>query len=202
MKILLTVFEPFGGDMINSTQEVAKQIHIDGAEIIKINVPVVFNKAGDVVYKTIIEEKPDVVLCLGQAEGRAEITPEVVAINLQEARIADNEGNKPSAIKCIEQGENAYFSSLPIRKIVENIKKENIPVRLSYTAGTYVCNDLMYSVLYHIESEFPNLIGGFIHLPILDEQVKGRDIPSISLKDATRGIEIAIKTIIDTKLEH
>ena len=194
MKILLTAFEPFGGDDLNSAQEVAKRINIEGV-IVKY-VPVVFNKAGEVVYETIKKENPDGVLCVGQAAGRAEITPEVVAINLQDTTSPDIEGKTPRELKCIQQGENAYFSTLPNKKIVENIKKENIPVRLSYSAGTYVCNDLMYDVLYYTNTEFANMIAGFIHLPILHEQAKN-SLPSMSLGDATKAIEIAINTIIE-----
>ena len=113
MKILLTAFEPFGGEAINPAQEAVKLVkdNIKGAEIVKIDVPVVFDKAGQVVYEAMKKENPDVVFCIGQAGGRIGITPERVAINMQDARIADNDGQQPFDKKCFEDGKNAYFFS-------------------------------------------------------------------------------------------
>lgn len=202
MKILLTAFEPFGGESINPAQEAVKLVkdNIKGADIVKIDVPVVFNKAGEVVYEAMKKENPDVVFCIGQAGGRIGITPERVAINLQDARIKDNDGNQPFDVKCFEDGENALFTLLPVKAMVENIKKAGIPASVSYTAGTFVCNDLMYAVLYHIKKEFPNTIGGFMHVPFLHDQVLARpNTPSLSNDDIVKGIEAAIEAIVDNK---
>lgn len=198
MKLLLTAFEPFGNDTINSAMETIKLVgdEIAGATIVKKYLPVVFDKAGELLRDTILNEKPDVVLCIGQAAGRSEITPEVIAINLQDSIAQDNEGNCPCEQKCIPDGKNAYFSNLPNKKIVEAIKSKNISSRLSYSAGTYVCNDVMYTLMYYIENEFPNIVGGFIHVPILNTQVKENTIPSMSIDQIVAGIEIAINTII------
>lgn len=198
MKLLLTAFEPFGNDTINSAMETIKLIgdEIAGATIVKKYLPVIFDKAGELLHDIIEKEKPDVVLCIGQAAGRSEITPEVIAINLQDSIAQDNEGNCPYEQKCMPDGKNAYFSNLPNKKIVEAIKSKNISSRLSYSAGTYVCNDVMYTLMYYIENEFPSIVGGFIHVPILNTQVKENTIPSMSIDQIVVGIEIAINTII------
>ena len=200
MKILLTAFEPFGGDTLNPAQEAVKLVKgsIKGAEIVKVDVPVVFNKAGEVVYEAMKKENPDVVLCIGQAGGRFGITPERVAINLQDGRIADNAGEQPIDVKCKEDGKIAYFTKLPVKAMVQYIKEAGVPASVSYTAGTFVCNDLMYAVLYYIDKEFPDMKGGFMHVPFLHEQVMARpNTPSLSTQDIVKGIEAAIAAIVD-----
>ena len=200
MKILLTAFEPFGGDTINPAQEAVKLVkdNIKGADIVKIDVPVVFNEAGKVVYEAIKKENPDVVFCIGQAGGRFDITPERVAVNIQDARIADNSGAQPKDVKCFEDGKNAYFTKLPVKAMVKYMKDAGVPASVSYTAGTFVCNDLMYSVLYHIDKEYPDMIGGFMHVPFLHEQVMARaNTPSLSNDDIVKGIEASIEAIVD-----
>ena len=201
MKILLTGFEPFGGETINPAKEAVQLVkdEIKGAEIVKCYVPVVFGKAIDTVYEAMVREKPDVVLCIGQAGGRFEITPERVAINCDDARIPDNEGNAPVDAPVFTDGAPAYFSTLPIKKMVEYIKAADVPASVSNTAGTYVCNHLMYGVRYHIEKEFPDMIGGFMHVPYLHEQVRNRaGVPSLSKDDVVKGIEAAIEAIVDS----
>lgn len=200
MKILLTAFEPFGGDKLNPAQEAVKVVknNIKGAEIVKINVPVVFDKAGQVVYEAMKKEKPDVVFCIGQAGGRIGLTPERVAINCQDARIKDNDGKQPFDKKCMADGDKAYFTTLPVKAMVENIKKSGVPASVSYTAGTFVCNDLMYAVLYYINKEFPNCKGGFMHVPFSHDQIMTRpNTPSLSNEDIAKGIEAAIEAIVD-----
>ena len=201
MKILLTGFEPFGGETINPAKEAVQLVkdEIKKAEIVKCYVPVVFGKAIDTVYEAMVREKPDVVLCIGQAGGRFEITPERVAINCDDARIPDNEGNAPVDAPVFTDGAPAYFSTLPIKKMVEYIKAADVPASVSNTAGTYVCNHLMYGVRYHIEKEFPDMIGGFMHVPYLHEQVRNRaGVPSLSKDDVVKGIEAAIEAIVDS----
>ena len=200
MKILLTGFEPFGGETVNPAQEAVKLVkdEIKGAEIVKCFVPVVFGKAIDTVYEAIKKENPDAILMIGQAGGRYEITPERVAINCDDGRIPDNEGNQPVDQPVFADGENAYFSTLPIKKMVENMKAHNIPAAISNTAGTYVCNHLMYGVLYHVDKEFPDKIAGFMHVPFLHEQVMNKkETASLSLNDVVTGIEASLEAIVD-----
>ncbi len=199
MKILLTAFEPFGGDAINPAQEAVAQVadRIGEAEIVKLSVPVVFGKSVEVVRRTMEAERPDVVLCIGQAGGRFGLTPERVAINIDDARIPDNEGNQPLDKPIFEDGAPAYFTSLPVKAMVAAIREAGVPSSLSYTAGTYVCNHLMYGVLYHIAKSFPGTRGGFMHVPFLHEQVMARpNTPSLSTEDIVRGIEAAIGAIL------
>ncbi|MBU3207703.1 pyroglutamyl-peptidase I [Clostridium algidicarnis] len=202
MKILVTGFNPFGGENINPALEAVKKIsdNIDGVEIIKIEVPTVFKKSIDTLDKAIEAHKPDVVLCVGQAGGRFDITPEKVAINLDDARIKDNEGNNPIDEPIFKDGETAYFSSLPVKAIVKNIKENNIPSSVSYSAGTFVCNHIMYGLLYLIDKKYKNVKGGFIHVPFIPSQVlEKKNMPSMALEDITKGLEFALKAIIENK---
>lgn len=199
MKILLTAFEPFGGDSINPAQEAVAHVpgEIAGAEIVRMSVPVVFGKAIETVCAAMEREQPDVVLCIGQAGGRFGLTPERVAINLDDAGIADNEDNRPVDRPIFEDGAPAYFSTLPVKAMVAYIKAAGIPASLSNSAGTYVCNHLMYGVLYHISRSFPYMRGGFMHVPFMHEQVQQRpNTPSLSREDIIKGIEAAIEAIV------
>ncbi len=201
MKVLLTGFEPFGGETLNPAKEAVKMVksEIKGAEIVKCYVPVVFGKAIETVHEAMKKENPDVVLCIGQAGGRYEMTPERVAINCDDARIPDNEGNSPVDQPVFADGAPAYFSTLPIKKMVQYMKAANVPASISNTAGTYVCNHLMYGVRYYIEKEFPNAIGGFMHVPYLHEQVMTKaNTASLSKEDVIKGIEASIEAIVDS----
>ncbi len=199
MKLLLTAFDPFGGDAINPALEAVKLVadKIGRFDIVKLEVPTVFGKSIDTVAKAIEEEKPDVVLCIGQAGGRFEITPERVAINVDDARIKDNEGNQPIDTKIFEDGENAYFTTLPIKAMVEAIREANLPAAVSNTAGTFVCNHLMYGVLYTLAKKYPHIKGGFTHVPFIPAQVARRTpvAPYMALEDIKRGLEAAISAI-------
>ena len=199
MKLLLTAFDPFGGDAINPALEAVKLVadKIGRFDIVKLEVPTVFRKSIDKVAKAIEEEKPDVVLCIGQAGGRFEITPERVAINVDDARIKDNEGNQPIDIKIFEDGENAYFTTLPIKAMVEAIREANLPAAVSNTAGTFVCNHLMYGVLYTLAKKYPHIKGGYTHVPFIPAQVARRTpvAPYMALEDIKRGLEAAIAAI-------
>lgn len=199
MKLLLTAFDPFGGDAINPALEAVKLVadKIGRFDIVKLEVPTVFRKSIDTVAKAIEEEKPDVVLCIGQAGGRFEITPERVAINVDDARIKDNEGNQPIDTKIFEDGDNAYFTTLPIKAMVEAIREANLPAAVSNTAGTFVCNHLMYGVLYTLAKKYPHIKGGFTHVPFIPAQVARRTpvAPYMALEDIKRGLEAAIDAI-------
>lgn len=200
MKILVTGFDPFGDDTINPAIEAVKRLpdEIDGVEIVKLEIPTIFYKCADVVRESIKKEQPDYVLNIGQAGGRFELTPERVAINMDDARIPDNDGQQPIDKAIREDGETAYFSQLPIKAMVDYMKKENIPASVSNSAGTFVCNHIMYQVLYLTATEFPEVKAGFMHIPFLPSQVTDRpSTPSMSLKDITKGITAALQAIID-----
>ena len=196
-KLLLTAFTPFDGEKINPALEAVKLVkdRIGNLLIVKLEVPTVFGKSIDTVREAIEREKPDFVLSIGQAGGRAEITPERVAINLNDARIPDNEGNQPIDEPVFPDGENAYFSTLPVKAMVEAIRKEGLPSSLSNSAGTYVCNHLMYGILYYLDKR-PGMKAGFIHVPYIPEQTKNKkEMPALELSEIVRGLEAAITAI-------
>ncbi len=200
MKILLTAFDPFGGEPVNPAQQAVEAVKdcVAGAEIVKCIVPTVFGKSIETVYAAMKKEKPDVTLCIGQAGGRIGMTPERVAINLNDARIKDNEGQQPFDTKIFEDGPDAFFTLLPVKAMVDKMLKAGIPASLSYTAGTFVCNHLMYGVLYYISKEFPGMKGGFMHVPFLHEQVLDKkNTPSLSKEDIVKGIEASIEAIVE-----
>ena len=199
MKILLTAFDPFGGEKINPALEAVKLVKAEDltAELIKLEVPTVFHKSIKTVQEAMRKHKPDAVLCVGQARGRFQLTPERVAINLDDARIPDNEGQQPVDEPIFADGADAYFASLPIKAMVESIKAENLPAAVSNTAGTFVCNHLMYGVLYTIAKEFPQCRGGFIHVPFIPDQVVDKaNTPCLSLNDIARGLTASLQAII------
>lgn len=202
MKILVTGFDPFGGESINPALEAVTLLPntINGATIHTLELPTVFHKSADVLKKAIKDIKPNAVLCVGQAGGRFAITPERVAINLDDARIPDNEHNQPIDESIQLDGENAYFTSLPVKAMVSEMKKEGIPASISNSAGTFVCNHIMYHVLYMIDREFPDLIGGFMHVPYIPEQVVYKtNKPSMSLLTISKGLEASIRAIVEHK---
>ncbi|MFV0424894.1 MAG: pyroglutamyl-peptidase I [Bacilli bacterium] len=199
MKILVTGFDPFGNESINPSYEAVKLLPetILDAQIVKMEVPTVMAKSVEKVVKKIEEINPDVVINVGQAGGRFVITPEKVAINLNDFRICDNEGNQPLNEKIYKDGENAYFTTLPVKAMVSNMKNANIPAAVSYSAGTFVCNHIMYGVLYHIQKSNLPIRAGFIHIPFMLEQVIDKaNQPAMNLSDMALGLEKAIEAVI------
>ena len=199
MKILVTGFDPFGEDEINPAIEAVKRLddEIAGAQIVKLEIPTVFGECADVVHEAILKEKPDYVLNIGQAGGRFALTPERVAINFDDGRIADNKGYQPIASPIHEDGQNAYFTQLPVKAMARAIREAGLPSSVSTTAGTFVCNHIMYQVQYMIDKEFPDLKAGFMHIPYLPEQVVAKpETPSLSLADDVKGITAAIGAIV------
>ncbi|HEL1638504.1 pyroglutamyl-peptidase I [Streptococcus suis] len=200
MKIIVTGFDPFGGEPINPALETIKSLPktIAGAEIILVEIPTVFDKAADVLEEKMAEHLPDAVLCIGQAGGRVDLTPERIAINQDDARIPDNEGQQPIDRTIRADGQPAYFSTLPIKAMVEAIHRIGLPASVSNTAGTFVCNHLMYQALYLAEKQFPKTKAGFLHIPFLPEQVVDKPgQASMSLNDIVRGVEVAIGAIVE-----
>lgn len=172
MKILITGFTPFNGETINPALEILEKlpIEIDGHEICTQVVPTVFGKSIRVLKEALEKELPQVVICIGQAGGEAALRLEKVAINLDEARIPDNEGNQPIDSPIVEGGHKAYFSNLPLKAMKKSLHEAGIPATISYTAGTFVCNHLFYGLMDAIKDK-PGLRGGFVHVPYVPEQV-------------------------------
>lgn len=202
MKILVTGFDPFGGEKVNPALEAVKSLpsEIHGAEIHWVEIPTVFYRSAEVLEAEIVRFQPDAVLCIGQAGGRASLTPERVAINQDDARIPDNQGNQPIDTPIRLDGQAAYFSTLPIKAMVQAIKEEGLPATVSNTAGTFVCNHLMYQALYLANKKFPHMRAGFMHIPYMTEQVINKsNTASMNLTDIVRGIQAAIGAIVDYK---
>lgn len=200
MKILVTAFDPFGGEKINPALEAVKLLadEIAGAEIVKLEIPTVFHKSAEVMREKALEVKPDMLLCIGQAGGRFAITPERVAINQDDARIPDNEGNQPIDVEIKADGAPAYFTTLPIKAMVDKIKAAGVPAAVSNTAGTFVCNHIMYNALYLAEKELGGIQAGFIHVPFIPEQVVDKpNQPAMSLEDIAKGLTAAIEAMVE-----
>lgn len=191
-KLLITGFEPFGGETMNPSWEAVNGLpeEAGGYEIIKLKLPVAFGQAAEIAIKAAEDLRPDVILCIGQAGGREAITPELVGINLRHADIPDNIGQSPKDEPIIEGGANAMFSTLPVRKMSEVIKASGLPARVSYSAGAYVCNDLLYTLLSHFEGSETRV--GFIHIPYAPEQKKE---PCMEISQVVQGLIAAIKNM-------
>ena len=187
MKILITGFEPFGGESVNPAYEAVKLLPdmAGDIQIVKMEIPTVVGEAGKVVETGILQHQPDAVICVGQAGRRADIGVERVAINLVEASIPDNAGNQPMDVKVQEDGDTAYFATIPVKAMVKNIKDHGIPASISYTAGTYVCNSVMYDLLYLIDRKYPSIRGGFIHVPYATEQGVGKPVGTATMELST-----------------
>lgn len=199
MKILVTGFDPFGSEKINPALEAVKRLptQISGAKIITLEIPTVFNEVGPIIQQAIQTYQPDLVLNVGQAGGRFNITVEKVAINLADARIADNQGNQPLDEVIFDDGPTAYFTQLPVKAIVSALNENEIPAAVSYTAGTFVCNYVMYYVQHLISTRYPKIKGGFIHVPYIPAQVVTKpNQPAMNLEDIVKGLELAITAMV------
>lgn len=203
MKILVTGFDPFDKETVNPAFEAVKKLpnKIKDSEVIKIEIPTSFKRSEQSILEAIEKYSPDVILSVGQAGGRNEITLEKVAINLLEARIKDNDGYQPSDLPIKKDGETAYFTNLNIKGIVSHLKENKIPATISYTAGTFVCNTVMYNNLYLIDKKYPNIKTGFVHVPYLPEQsvLKNPMPSSMSLEMIAKSLELIIEAIILNK---
>ncbi|WP_066066767.1 pyroglutamyl-peptidase I [Neobacillus soli] len=199
-KILVTGFDQFGGEPINPALEAVKRLNgkeILGYKVITREIPTVFGKAISSLKESIEEINPNVVICVGQAGGRSGITPERVAINLDDARITDNENNQPIDAEIVPGGPAAYFSKLPVKAMVKKMNDNGIPASVSNTAGTFVCNHIFYGLMNYLDTRRKEIRGGFIHIPFLPEQiVRNPGHPSMSLELIVKGLELSIEAAI------
>jgi pyroglutamyl-peptidase len=194
-KILFTGFEPFDQDRVNPSWEAVSLLpeRIGEVTIVKRRMPVEYDTVALLLLQAIEEEKPDAVLCVGQAGGRAKLTPEMVAINLKDASIPDNAGKSFGGEPICKDGPAAYFATVPVKTIAAAMADAGVPAGVSYTAGTYVCNNIMYHLLHLLEEKYPDVQGGFIHIPYSCEQVLDRpsSTPSLPLERMAKGLEAA-----------
>ena len=196
MKIIVTGFDPFGGETINPSIECVKALpEIEGVELIRLELPTVFKESAKRLNEVINDVKPDAVLSVGQAGGRPGITMERIAINVDDARIPDNISQQPIDEAIQLEGEAAYFTTLPIKRIVKAIREAGISAEVSNSAGTFVCNHIMYQSLFAATKADKPFKAGFMHIPFIPEQTT--DKPSLPLEESTRALQIAIETIRD-----
>lgn len=202
MKILVSGFDPFGGEKINPAIEAVKLLpdEISGAKIIKVEIPTVRIKSLQKLEEVIEKEKPDVVLNIGQAGGRTDITVERVGINVDDFRIKDNEGNMPIDEKIKQDGADAYLVKVPIKAMVKKMLENNIPASVSNTAGTFVCNHVCYAMAYLAQTKYKNMKTGFIHIPFLPQQVLDKkNTASMPLETIVKGLTYAIEAVVENK---
>lgn len=200
MKVLITGFMPFGGETINPAYEAVKDLpkQIAGAQVVTAELPVVYGGGARALEAAIEETAPDIVICVGQAGGRAAIALERIGINLRESQMPDNDGNTPDGDPVRADGPAAYFATIPVKAMVQSIREAGIPATISYTAGSYVCNDLLYSLQDMIHCRHPHIRGGFIHVPFDTKQViaKPATTPSMPIATITAALEAAIKAAV------
>lgn len=202
MKILVTAFEPFNGRDINPSQLILEKLEKpEGATLIKALLPVEFKATTKIVRALLSEHQPDVVISLGQAGNRPEISVERVAINLDNCRssngqklTADNAGDTPEDMPIVADAPQAYFSNLPVWEMVKAIQEAGVEAVVSYTAGTYVCNHVMYTALHEVDTNYPKMKAGFIHVPFLPEQHPITGF-TMELADMVNGIQACIEAI-------
>ena len=198
MKIIVTGFEPFDGGAINPSWEAVTAVQApEGAELLKLQLPVVYGKAADILKKTMKKELPDAVVCVGLAEGRPDVTPERVAVNCRDETIPDNDGFFPHDEPIDPDGQPAYFTRLPIHAITEEIRKTGLSAKISNSAGVYVCNDLMYGLLQAITDEpiFADVKGGFIHVPASTRMGLPSSVPAWEPEQIAKALQIAVETV-------
>ena len=193
-QLLITGFDPFGGEEINPAWEAVRQLPdaVGDYVLTKTEIPTVFGEAANTVLKTVdtMPTPPDVILCIGQAGGRAAVTPEFVAINYRRASIADNAGTLISESPILADAPAAYFATVPVQRMTAAITDAGIRAQTSYSAGTFVCNDVLYLLLHRFSSGQTQV--GFIHVPFLPEQVRDTRTPSLPLDDTVRALTAAI----------
>ena len=187
-KLLITGFDPFGGAEVNPSWQAVQRLpdRVGDFVLCKLEIPTVFGKATRVVLEKAAEFSPDVILCVGQAGGRAAVTPERIGVNIRDGRIADNEGNQPRGEFVAPDGPAAYFATVPVLAMAEAIEAGGIPATVSNSAGAFVCNDTLYGILHAFAGT--EVRCGFIHVPYLPEQGE----PSMALENITKALELAI----------
>lgn len=200
--VLITGFEPFGGESVNPSWEVVKQLNeleLAGACIVVRQLPCVFGESLVALNTAIDEIQPVLVLSVGQAGGRTDVTLERVAINVDDARIPDNQGQQPIDQAIVADGPAAYFSTLPIKAMVNVMREAGIPAAVSQTAGTYVCNHVMYGLLHRLHGQ-QKVRGGFIHIPYLPEQAAQHPgAPSMAAQTVLVALKLAISTALQVE---
>ena len=207
MKILLTGFEPFGGDNKNPTEIIVKDFHrkkIQNFEIYGLVLPVSVKRSSPLLIKTLEELKPEIAINLGLAPTYSNISIERIAVNLLDARIPDNDGYQPIDEVIDKSAPLAYMATLPVREILNGLREHGIPAVISYSAGTYLCNYIMFKTLHFSKNRGYPVKSGFIHLPYTPDMVVnkffllGKNTPSMSIEDEKRAVNLIIGITINS----
>ncbi|WP_421998415.1 pyroglutamyl-peptidase I [Reyranella sp.] len=196
MKALVTGFDPFGGDKVNPSSLAVGRLRkrLGGLAVHTAELPTSYARSAGVLRAAIDRVKPELVLCVGQAGGRSELCLERVAINVQDARIRDNDGKQPIDRPVVKDGPAAYFATLPIKACVAGLREAGLPAAVSNTAGTFVCNHILYALMDIAQDHPAPFRGGFLHIPFVPEQVaRAGAAPSMAIDDVVRGIEIILE---------
>jgi pyroglutamyl-peptidase len=195
-RVLMTGFAPFGGESVNPSWQAVALLGTRRDDVAAVELPCVFAASLPALRRAIEEHSPELVVCVGQAGGRAEVTPERVAINLIDARIPDNAGARPVDVPVVPDGPAAYFTTLPVKACVAAIRAAGVPASVSHTAGTYVCNQVFYGLMHLLATDFPGLRGGFVHVPFSPEQVAaaGKPAPSLPVDRIAEALSILADT--------
>lgn len=190
-KLLITGFDPFGGQLLNPSWAAVEQLpeRIGGYVLCKLAIPTVFGEAARLVLEKAAQFQPDVILSVGLAGGRDAVTPERIAVNIRDARIPDNAGNQPRGEFAVPDGPAAYFATVPVENMAQAIQEAGVPGAVSNTAGTYVCNDVLYTLLHHYSGTQVRV--GFLHVPYLPEQGE----PNLPLERTVKALTAAILSI-------
>ena len=198
-KVLLTAFEAFGEDALNPTESILKELpdQLANAVIIKATLPVVYREAFETLKPLIDKHQPDVIMMLGLAGGRAKLSLERIAINVNDASLPDNRGNTLKEQVIINEGDDGIFSNLPLNTLLDVLHQAKVPSVISNTAGAYVCNDTMYRVLHYIKSKQLATLAGFVHVPYMPEQVLNKQAPSMDLELMVKGVRVMIERLVD-----
>ena len=202
MKLLVTGFEPFGEEMVNPSELALRRLMAEGVADVELSclvLPVVRFRAVDLAISAIERERPDAVIMLGEAGGRTAITPERVAIGVDDYRRPDNGGNWPEDEEIVPDGPAAYMSTLPVKAMVARMCAASVPAAVSNTAGTYLCNHLTYGVAHYIARRRLPVCAGFVHLPYLPEQAltKSPVPPSMALETVMHGLHAALAAVVE-----
>ncbi|GAB3091807.1 pyroglutamyl-peptidase I [Lysobacter terrae] len=202
--VLLTGFAPFGGEAVNPSWQAVQQLHdrqIGGHRIVARQLPVEFGASLEALRVAIRETKPALVLCVGQAGGRASMSLERIAINVDDARIPDNAGAQPIDSEIVAGGPAAYFTGLPIKAMLAALREAGIPAEVSQSAGTYVCNHVFYGLMHALRHR--RIRGGFVHIPYSPEQAaRHPDAPGLAVETVVEGLRIALQVALETRVDR
>ncbi|MEV5599048.1 pyroglutamyl-peptidase I [Streptomyces sp. NPDC052496] len=203
-RILLTGFEPFDGESSNPSWEAVQEAAAAppaGLELTAVELPCVYGRSRTALREAVAAHDPGIVLCVGQAGGRPDLTVERIAVNIDDARIPDVSGAQPIDETIVPGGPAAYFAALPVKACVAAVREAGVPASVSNTAGTFVCNHVFYDLMHLIATERPALRGGFVHVPYAPGQVAGRSLPSLAVSAVAEGLRVIAATAARTNTD-